>query len=480
MFYARAKQTFFTPNSDFELNVPADVLAPFHISNGSPHPDPAVFTEVACEARAMLKESLHRFVIAAYTNVGTQRVMCGIVAGILISLAGGVPPIAVNFAEGESRWLRLAALPGLWLGLTILIASLHGVCLGVYLFGDLRQLRKFELTRPPISRPLSRSRPAISPPLSAPPPPPITPLTHPPLLAIPPPARAYIPPNNTLCRIESVGSQYSTSSSSSFASDESSLEEGAIVISPAYYDDDPVEGPAISPITPDANANHFTFPMKRDSFDHDESGTNSFVNTASFIHPFDSHSDEDLAYNSPKPSPEECQRITAFDFDALPPRTREHPPPPSPAPSPVQVPARVPEEQNVIKIERDLPKYKFSPRAWIARLQTRCNISKWRIEHRTVVSDPEKGKAPISPTEHQNPLFPNHARRRSYDNPEVKVRTQFKLVKAVPAFASPLTRVLSPIVVRGQWEIVVRSTIIALVLSWVVLGSLLAVPEVRR
>lgn len=75
----------------------------------------------------MLKDSLDRFVLASYYNVGTNRALCGMIGGTVISLAGFVPPIAVNFANGRARWLRLLAFPGLWLGLTILIASLNGV-----------------------------------------------------------------------------------------------------------------------------------------------------------------------------------------------------------------------------------------------------------------------------------------------------------------------------------------------------------------
>jgi hypothetical protein len=75
----------------------------------------------------MLKESLERFVVAAYTNVGTNRGWCGILGGIFLILAGGIPPIACNILTGKSRWLRLLALPCMWLGLTIILASLHGV-----------------------------------------------------------------------------------------------------------------------------------------------------------------------------------------------------------------------------------------------------------------------------------------------------------------------------------------------------------------
>jgi hypothetical protein len=159
MFYLRAKQTFFTPNGEYELNIPSDILAPFHCSphaqplhthpqdhirsslwhSQSVHPDPAVFAEVAIEARNMLDESLRRFVRAASTNVGSQRAVCGIVAGCTITLLAGILPLVLT----TGRWnmgprgllMRLTAIPGLWFGLTVLIASLQGVS-KTYVTGD--------------------------------------------------------------------------------------------------------------------------------------------------------------------------------------------------------------------------------------------------------------------------------------------------------------------------------------------------------
>ena len=142
LFYSRAKQTFFTPNSPYELDLPSDILGPFHTpslssvslnnfsaSTGalSPHPDPAVFAEVEEKVRSMLQESLDRFAMSTVTNVGTARATCGTIGGTVIALAGFLPPIAENFALSRNRWLRLLAFPGLWLGLTIVLASLHGV-----------------------------------------------------------------------------------------------------------------------------------------------------------------------------------------------------------------------------------------------------------------------------------------------------------------------------------------------------------------
>ena len=118
-----------------------------------PHPDPDVFNPVAVETFRMLDESLKRFVLGQLNNVGNQRVLCGMIAGVVFMLVGAAPPLIVNFVRGHDRWLRLTALPGVWLGLTIFLAALSGICLGVYAFGDLRQLRKFELSRPSISKP---------------------------------------------------------------------------------------------------------------------------------------------------------------------------------------------------------------------------------------------------------------------------------------------------------------------------------------
>jgi hypothetical protein len=78
---------------------------------------------------------------------------------------------------------------------------------------------------------------------------------------------------------------------------------------------------------------------------------------------------------------------------------------------------------------------------------------------------------------HQRSQSTDHSQHHHY--PE-SFRKQFRTVLAVPAFSVPLTKVLSPVVVRGQWEIVMRSVVYAFVLTWVVLGSLLAVPEQGR
>jgi hypothetical protein len=60
-------------------------------------------------------------------SVGNGRAKCGMVGGTVMLLAGTIAPLALNFTHHGFRWERLAALPGLFIGLTVLIASLNGV-----------------------------------------------------------------------------------------------------------------------------------------------------------------------------------------------------------------------------------------------------------------------------------------------------------------------------------------------------------------
>ncbi|KAL4251929.1 hypothetical protein ABKN59_002636 [Abortiporus biennis] len=171
----RAKrQTFLTPNGTYELDVPSPVLSVFHLTGSessgrpqpasqytgynnhqslSPPPDPAVFNELQGIVEKKLEASLARFVSATFHNVGNARAWCGCVGGATIGLATSTPPVIVCFVLGTARWWRLFALPGLWLGMTIFLSAWYGVCMMIYVFGDLRQLRSFELSRPSISSP---------------------------------------------------------------------------------------------------------------------------------------------------------------------------------------------------------------------------------------------------------------------------------------------------------------------------------------
>ncbi|KAJ7254391.1 hypothetical protein B0H12DRAFT_1050698 [Mycena haematopus] len=482
MFYLRAKQTFFTPNAAYELNLPSVAFAPFHTSNGSPHPDPVTFTEVALQTRKMLDESLSRFVTAQFSNVGNQRVLCGIIAGTLFCLLAALTPLAHNFVHGQSRWLRLVAFPGLWFGLTVLLASLNGVCIGVYVFGDLRQLRKFELSRPAISKPqplkIPRQRPMIPYPVPG-----ITPIPSiQPRLSIVTPSPAHIHSPRSPTRM-------SQSSSSSFESRSSfSGDTGVIHISPAYYDADPVEGPATSPVTPDVGT--FPFPTKS-PLNEPESG--SFPATAPFIHSFDQPSEDehDQFGGPPRTLPEERQVLAAFDFDALP--RCSYIASPQQHHLPVRMLSQSARRSNVVEVEPEvrLPaKLRLSPKAVVERMQSKCTML-WPAPREITHSEGTAGSQPAEDEKsaHQPrdsldssrpPLgLPQHTRRARAVDKNAVVR-KFKMVRAVPAFAVPLTPVLSSIVVRGQWEIVMRSACFAFLICWLVLGCLLAIPPPRK
>jgi hypothetical protein len=55
-------------------------------------------------------------------------------------------------------------------------------------------------------------------------------------------------------------------------------------------------------------------------------------------------------------------------------------------------------------------------------------------------------------------------------------RVRWKLVLSIRTFKSPLAEILSPVVTRAQWEIAVRSRILPLAISPVVMGILVAIP----
>ncbi|EAU83942.1 hypothetical protein CC1G_09824 [Coprinopsis cinerea okayama7 len=495
LFYARAKQTFFMPNSPYELNLPSSLLAIFHTSMESPHPDPVIFTDVAIETYRMLDESLRRFVSAQFNNVGNNRVLCGIIAGVVFALVGSVPPLALNFAKHQSRWLRLLAFPGLFLGLTVFLSAINGICLGVYIFGDLRQLRKFELARPPISRPV-----------------PITTDEEKPTSeSIPVPAAEMeeksqpIPEGRITAHAFRAPTPTSDDHSLYTEDDISTGEHGPtqIHISPAYYDNVSVEG-GMAVVPAD-----YTFPALQPTATAgtDRDGTNDtsdFTMTAAFIHPFDTTS-LDNEYDRPDFLPSERQRIDAFDFDSLPPLQK----------SKSFLRARRPsstvkyDSPNCCRSSMDVtitPKPSDLPPVLppIERQSSRCDIKKWRLQTEStdqiLFTSPSGTPVPTSPhasAKHRFSITDNpynshilpHANRdrchtlksrrslgTEFSDTETKVQKRSRLMAAVPAFAVPLTKVLSPVIRRGQWEIVVRSGAIAFVLSWVIVGIFLAIP----
>lgn len=137
-FYLRAKETFLTPIGPYSLPVPLDVLAPYYSTSDVPgartadytlgipgqlsHPPcPEVFDELEERVRAMLSESLDRFVVATFHNVGMPRAYCGCAGGTVIGLTGRcarsllrLSHIGSQFAAGHvsGRYVDLFAALG--------------------------------------------------------------------------------------------------------------------------------------------------------------------------------------------------------------------------------------------------------------------------------------------------------------------------------------------------------------------------------
>lgn len=285
----------------------------------------------------------------------------------------------------------------------------------VYLFGDLRQLRKFEMSRPIISMPQNLiAHTVVS--NSAP-----TPAFHDGVnlhaVALPKsPSPAFLrAPSRP---VSSASSRYLSSDTSCTSRPVSSVSSQSLEISPAYYDKDLESG---------------DFPVQMPSGNSDY-----FPPTAPFIQSYDSLCDpeyfgEILAANSRVGIPR--NPVSLFNFDLLP--RRLQPPCDGGEGSPMQ-------ERN------PLPSFVTTAKGGIGRLQDLC-----------LDASLEKA-APVSECKVR-------PRPRPSADAAARCKAQFKVIRSVPAFGSPFTRVLSPIVTRAQWEIVVRSSALSLLISWVCL-----------
>jgi len=146
---SQAQETFFTTGSRFELNLVPEYYAQVdELVKSSSLTTPDAFKEIRDQVESMLNESLNRFSLGCCTNSGRYRGLFGIAVG-LAAMCIALAPILLSILGGKSRWVRFAALPCLWFGAMVVIASLHGVCVVIYLFGDARQLYPYELVRPP-------------------------------------------------------------------------------------------------------------------------------------------------------------------------------------------------------------------------------------------------------------------------------------------------------------------------------------------
>jgi hypothetical protein len=387
----------------------------------------------------------------------------------------------------------------------------------VYIFGDLRQLRKFELSRPRISPPKPLDASMTRPPISSP-----LPMSNPnlasassflPSSALAPPRPSQVSTKHTIPsltvavperpggllpsskRRDSLANSIASTpydSASQYTSSTSSyngvLVDGAepeITVSPAYFDPDPApEGPATR-TGPDAHpfiTDGIAVPSPSYRFGtataHSEEcrfNRACYGNTtAGFI-----GYDDDDVYERPSGKATEEGRAGAFDFDSLPIRDDEDAPcicaaVPAAASS-VALPLNHPPQDEkhadlnllsspppvlVLGDDTHPPRCTElnSPSTFLSRTQRNCSRN-------SVI-----GLTPAIPA--------NHKYKSQATKPPVARQTienQHYRVRRVPAFG-PVTRVLSPVVSRAQWEIVVRSALVAMILSLSIVGCLLAIP----
>jgi len=328
----------------------------------------------------------------------------------------------------------------------------------IYIFGDLRQLRTFELSRPPISRPqpvtISPRNTTLSPSAIT-----TAPITRPPILPldrtgrrssiVPPPPLVLVRDHCPLTRT-STASSGTIGSSETYTPRSTEEEAGQIEISSAYFHDEEFQVGDITAVnTPTAPEAKYTSYIANGAY---QSRMSSFMTTASFIHPYEPTSD-DAADRFPKSLlSEPRQSMSPFDFDSLPRLS----PPSAPFPA--------------LSAATQHSHSQLTPNWLLARAQEQCHLSSGMSK----IATDACLEVPPTCLESKDSLA---QRNRRDVSSATAVHAQFKKVRAVPAFSSPLTRVLNPVVVRGQWEIVVRSAFIALLVSWIVLGCLLTVPD---
>jgi hypothetical protein len=250
-------------------------------------------------------------------------------------------------------------------------------------------------------------------------------------------------------------SSSSESASSSEAASESNPAALTIEISPAFYDSSCIEGPATG--LPASPTRYVAFPNKGGIDEHNSRVCSpEWAPTAPFIHPYDPFCDED--YDAAREmTPEERQRLGPFDFDLLPSK-----------------------QGHTLQNQRISGTATAAPRRQMSIVEAFDVMSALKLPGRKLGQVQEKCNENQRPISHiaEKPLSRSDCTAKPVQ-PRVDPSTEFKFIRAVPAFASPFTRILEPVVTRAQWEIVMRSMFLAGMISWTIVGCLLSVPVHR-
>ncbi|KIM23811.1 hypothetical protein M408DRAFT_319488, partial [Serendipita vermifera MAFF 305830] len=400
MSYARAKETFFTSGSPWELNLPQrtlqQLLQPQTPHPGpSSHPHPNALAEVRFEVNNYLSDSLTRFIVQNGGNAGRYRGLFAVSLGLIV-IGIGLIPIVLNSLAHDHTWQqklnRLASIPALWFGFATLIMGLHGICILIFLFGDARQLYPYELRRPNISSPICCAPTfALNPNLIA--------NNNNTNSSLHPNKRQDYPPNT----------RRPTSLAALALDTQRRRSSVPVTISPQKERHDRTEFVHLPGAPPS------------------ETQSPTTATTATFVTPL--YPDLPLA----------------FDFDAL------------PIPPTMRVPDwKASDETN------SSPTAPSSFTAWEQHVGTNQPYSASATNDSATFTKVKSTSSTGGTSSSTSALL-----RRKYH-----AMKQWEWNKERAVF-SPLTRVLDPIVTRVQWEIVMRSSLFALVISLVIaLGSL--------
>ncbi|CCO27662.1 hypothetical protein BN14_01648 [Rhizoctonia solani AG-1 IB] len=161
--FSSAKATFFQPGASMRLNIDAKLRDSVLIIPNLPpsqkgqqltdklpsypnQPEPSIFDPILEHVDQTLKAAFSRFLRLAFCNAGLIHCVTGHILGLFI-LAAGLALWCLGFMWRQRGYIA-GSLPLIWIGVWFLLVTASGVCLGVFVTGDARQLLPWEIARP--------------------------------------------------------------------------------------------------------------------------------------------------------------------------------------------------------------------------------------------------------------------------------------------------------------------------------------------
>ncbi|CAE6535892.1 unnamed protein product [Rhizoctonia solani] len=158
--FSSARATFFQPGGSMWLNIGAklrdqvllipNLPPPQQLTDKLPsypnQPEPSLFDPILEQVDRALEAALSRFLRLAFCNAGLWHCCLGHLLGASI-LAAGLTLWCLGVASRRRGYVA-GSLPLIWIGVWFLLSTASGMCLGIYVTGDARQLYPWEVARP--------------------------------------------------------------------------------------------------------------------------------------------------------------------------------------------------------------------------------------------------------------------------------------------------------------------------------------------